>query len=150
MKFVQKLAVGTLVAMMGISVAAADAKESEVLTNEEKGALNICDFVSEGVFNISAMHQSNISEAEAKKTMDEVAADLIKQHGDDEVTAFVKEFWQDSLSNIIYKQPIQTADDKKREIVQANAVESGLACLGILLGEKEGEQALKKMQAAQK
>lgn len=44
--------------------------------------------------------------------MDEVAADLIKQHGDDEVTAFVKEFWQDSLSTIIYKQPIQTADDK--------------------------------------
>ncbi|AKG16940.1 hypothetical protein AAX09_04005 [Moraxella bovoculi] len=150
MKFAQKLAIGALALTMGASAMAAENKGADALTNAEEGALNICDVVSEGIFNISAMHQSNISEAEAKKTMDEVAADLIKQHGNDEVTAFVKEFWQDSLSTIIYKQPIQTADDKKREIVQANAVESGLACLGILLGEKEAEQALKKIQPGQK
>lgn len=150
MKFAQKLAIGALAVTMGASAMAADSKGADALTNAEEGALNICEVVSEGVFNISAMHQSNISEAEAKKTMDEVTADLIKQHGNDEVTAFVKEFWQDSLSTIIYKQPIQTADDKKREIVQANAIESGIACLGILLGDKEAEQALKKMQAGQK
>lgn len=52
---------------MGASAMAADNKGADALTNAEKGALNICDVVSEGVFNISAMHQSNISEAEAKK-----------------------------------------------------------------------------------
>lgn len=125
---------------MGASAADTKGTQAVELTDKEKAAYGICNIVSEGVFNVAVMRQSDVKQSEAKKEVETASAELVKQFGDDDITKYIKEFWQVALTEL-YKQKVETSDDKKREFVQGATAEAGYACMDMILGEAESTQA---------
>lgn len=136
MKFAHKLMIGALSAVLCMGASAADTNSATEpqLSDKDKAALGICNIVSEGVFHIAAMRQEEVKESEAKKNLEDASQDLVKQFGDDDITKFIREFWQIALTDL-YEQKVEKSDDDKREFVHGATSDAGYICLDILLND---------------
>lgn len=146
MHILNKLLAGALTASICMTASAASgttnttesntvATQAKEPTNKEKAAFGICNIVVDGVFNIAAMRQDGISQSDAQSQFKKASDALVKEFGDDEVTSFIKEFWQHGLKEI-YKEQIEQTDDKKQNFVHAASADAAHACLDILLGNE--------------
>ncbi|WII96023.1 hypothetical protein LU276_04205 [Moraxella haemolytica] len=129
-----KLLAGVLAVGICMGASAADTQDAQELSDEQKTAYGICNIVGEGVFSVAVMRQSDVKQSDAVKEVEVVSAELVKQFGDNEITEYIKEFWQVALTEL-YKQNVETSDDKKREFVQGATAEAGYACLDMILEE---------------
>lgn len=134
MNIFHKLFAGVLIASL-YTVASANTSTPQ-LTDKQKTALGICTIAANGVFNIAVLHQSGISQSESTQRVKEFSEDLVRDFGDNDMTAFIKDFYQQGLGEV-YKLGIQPTDERKLAFVKSAGSEAYISCLDSLLDDAD-------------
>lgn len=117
--------------------------QSVQLSDEQKFAMGVCRIVSDGIFNIAVMHQTGVSKDEAIKNITTISQNLVKEFGDDEISQYIRKFWQGVLTSI-YEQKIQETEEDKRGFVQGATQEAARICMNTVLNAQNDKKIVKK------
>lgn len=138
MNIIQKLSTGLFATIicMGICMGASAADTAPKLTEKQRAALGICNIATNGVYSIAHMHQTNVSQNDARQEVKRFSDALVRDFGDDEITALIRDFWQQGLTEI-YKFDIKPTDEQKIAFAESAAYEAHTVCLDGILDDAD-------------